>query len=532
MQPHSNTSAAPVEPPTAKCGTLLDLPRDVTAIIMTMLTRDAVRAFAATSTAAFTLVLDQRADLVEFRVASGLVRVIARLSGSVCQRSILRTICYLPPPSEQPWHLRMPLHAAVRVYSSLGGCASAAASVACTKSGEPLLLVLMPATMRAVLPCITCVECNGEAPDTLLAVPPGMAALQEVKLHDCKLRVHWLYASSAVTVRVLDITGSSAVRLPEGMRSLTQLSARFCKHLCAEWLPASSAENLRHLNIAHSPQPLERLPAGVTALEYLDATDNSLSADWLPLTCKATLHTLLLAHSTVQRIPDGLTALRRLDVSHCDLADDWLPPGNRASLLRLVARSTRLVQLPEGLLALRELDIAGCKQLGDNWLPEGCAAGIRVLKASRSMLRKVPEEMAVLQEVDLSWCKHLTSTPLSESSAALVCSIDVSGTPVLCLPEGMLALESANVSSCRDLAPLCWLPASSAARLHTLRADNSSMRRVPTGTVRLRELWIHKSECPARSISAAVLCSLEKLNGHAVHHNGQAVHLNQNLTGN
>lgn len=193
MQPRSDTNAEPAEPP--ECDALLDLLPDVTAIIVNKLPRKSVRAFAANSSAAFTLVLERRADFVEFCVDTGLERSIVRLSSRSAnsQRSVVRITSRLrlPPPDQKKWarswHMRVPLHAAIRVCSP----------GSCIILGGPRHSVraLSPATMRAVLPCTTRLQpadhnsywlCTAQHPGKL-CVPPGMSALKEVGLEDCRL---------------------------------------------------------------------------------------------------------------------------------------------------------------------------------------------------------------------------------------------------------------------------------------------------------------------------------------------------------
>lgn len=92
-------------------------------------------------------------------------------------------------------------------------------------------------------------------------------------------RRNWLPASSEMSVRTLNISGSSAVRLPEGMYTLEHLNKCACKHLFANWLPSSSGAAVRTPDIESSPQPLEHVPAGAIALQCLSACRVSCLGD-------------------------------------------------------------------------------------------------------------------------------------------------------------------------------------------------------------------------------------------------------------
>jgi hypothetical protein len=129
--------------------------------------------------------------------------------------------------------------------------------------------------------------------------------------------------------------------------------------------------------------------------------------------------------------------------------------------------------------------------------------------------------MAELEELDLDGCSSLEAMPLPVSSDACARQLTAQFTLLARLPEGMRALEFVDVLRCSNLAGGeldGWLPASSAARLHTLHAEHSNLRSVPAGTTVLRDLWMAGSGCPASSIPPAVLCLLEILDGHARDH--------------
>lgn len=318
MQPRSDTDAEPAEPP--ECDALLDLLPDVIAIIVNKLTRESVREFAATSSAAFTLVLERRADLVEFCVDTGLECSIARLRSCMANshRSVVRITSRLrlPPPHQEKWarswHMRMPLHAAIRVCSP----------GSCILLGLPhSVRALSPATMRAVLPYTTRLQPTDHDADHdgdwlrtaqhpgKLCVPPGMSALKEVSLEDCRLPALWLPASSAASVRTLHLAGSTLQRIPVGMTSLQEVDVGVCRDLAADgWLPSSSAASVRMLTISSSS--VRRLPKGMRSLQEVRANFcQYLVEDWLPASSGTALRKLVIKHSPLLRVPATATAL-------------------------------------------------------------------------------------------------------------------------------------------------------------------------------------------------------------------------------
>jgi hypothetical protein len=62
--------------------------------------------------------------------------------------------------------------------------------------------------------------------------------------------------------------------------------------------------------------------------------------------------------------------------------------------------------------------------------------------------------------------------------------LSVGGTLLKRLPEGLCALQDLSIAGCSALAE-DWLPLCSAAMVHTLRADNSNLTRLPQGLTAL-----------------------------------------------
>lgn len=286
--------------PAAQRDALTLLLPDIAEIVVNKLTRGAVRAFAATSTAALTLVLELRKDLVDFKITNRLDNATARLNGGNVpqrlQRSVLHIACHVPSPVErQRFEMRMPLHAATHICSP-GGC---------TRSGHGFRGVLTPATMRAALPFTILLLCRGNAfiwgyhrrddryeyGMPLVVLPPGMAALEEVDLRGCpRLHPMPLPESSAARVRHLCMSWTTGARLPEGMSALESVNVAGCSNLAHFWLPVSSTGRLRSLDARESG--MRTIPAGTAELRVLWINGSSCHINSIPPAVRDTLDEL------------------------------------------------------------------------------------------------------------------------------------------------------------------------------------------------------------------------------------------------
>ncbi|CAG9464114.1 unnamed protein product [Pedinophyceae sp. YPF-701] len=263
---------------------------------------------------------------------------------------------------------------------------------------------------------------------------------------------------------------------------------------------------------------------------------------WLPKRVRPGLRRLAVTGiENLRRVPPGLTSLEELDVSWCgNLAggDHWLPASSAAKLKKLSASCTNVTRFPPDMACLEELHAPGIN--GEEWLPESSARSIRVLRMDE--LNKLPRGLDALEELRIELqdiplggdeerlseayfapltggCLRLLEVWPSSTMDSIVgifarfgqlerlnlanCSLpepfaldeyrmdhlkelDLSYTTVRRLPRAPM-LEHLNLSGCRDLA-VDFLDAGSRANVHTLCANNSDIRRVPSGMCALTEL--------------------------------------------
>lgn len=108
-----------------------------------------------------------------------------------------------------------------------------------------------------------------------------MAALEEVFLRECEsLEAMPLPVGSAARVRLLDVSSTPIVCLPEGMHALEDVDVSGCRRLADCWLPASSAARLHTLDAADSN--MSAVPAGTTELRKLSRPGSRCAKGSIP----------------------------------------------------------------------------------------------------------------------------------------------------------------------------------------------------------------------------------------------------------
>jgi hypothetical protein len=360
---------------------LLGLPLDVLrGCIVSKLTHTDMRSLAATSSAALAINLQTCPRLKLFEVDPALVSCMARHQLGATRQQLASIQCRLvsDTPQGSCW-VHLPLHLVP------GICAEHVAATRDLPGPSANIYQLPQAALAAVV--------RVENPRQLSALPPGMAALEEVSLGGGlgSTTATWLPVSSAAHLRVLDAAQTRLGRVAEGMHALQGVDVSSCLYLDLDWLHADSASTVR---------------------------------------------TFTAADSNMQRLPTGMRELREVDVSNCqELAEEWLPPDCRGSVRVLKAArhgmsplDACMPGLPAGLTALQELDISNSRFPGwPNWCPVDSATSVRTLRADSSHLSRLPWGMAALESVSVRECSRLSKRWLRGSSAARVCFLDATG---------------------------------------------------------------------------------------------------------
>jgi Leucine-rich repeat (LRR) protein len=105
----------------------------------------------------------------------------------------------------------------------------------------------------------------------------------------------------------------------------------------------------------------------------------------------------------------------------------------------------------------------------------------------------LPEGMHALQAITLGGYRITKTTVqpgwLPASSAARVRSLSASDTTLSSVPSDMHALEDLTLERCNQVAD-DWLPDSSRSHIRTLNASSSSVRSVPENMRKLRKLLL------------------------------------------
>lgn len=206
---------------------LLDLPLEFAELIASKLTHDAARTLASTSTACMALVLEAHPDLPALRVDAILARIVARLpvhsSAPAQQRSTVRLTCVLPGQCILLFNVFLTWRNAVTA------CAAMCTTLTRTRSGARSVLpqAALPWVKKVALDTATC---RGE-----YFLPKGLTA-QEVHSYRHRYNwhsrptaaAHWLPASCAATVRVLNLSRTYIQRIPEDLAMLVELDLANC----------------------------------------------------------------------------------------------------------------------------------------------------------------------------------------------------------------------------------------------------------------------------------------------------------------
>ncbi|CAG9465174.1 unnamed protein product [Pedinophyceae sp. YPF-701] len=330
------------------------------------------------------------------------------------------------------------------------------------------------------------------------SITPDMTGLRWVEARvlrevgDCD---NWLPENVAAGITTLCIRGSDVRCIPPGMAKLDYLEVSSCSDLNPdELLPATSCAQLQSL-YARSME-IRRLP-DMPELELLQMTDSfGLSDSFLPCSSVSRLRNLTLNGADVERLPAGLVALEKLDLSLCKNldVDGFLPESSRARLRQLDASQTLVRRVPDNMPALEELRIRWCDALldGDDWLPWSSRERLRAIQASNSSVSRIPKDMPALELLYLEACP-LVADFLPASSAGRITELNAEGSSLARLPPGMRALEELRINRCEHLDE-DFLPPSSAARLRELLAWGSALRKLPRGLAALEELDVRECE--------------------------------------
>lgn len=247
---------------------LLDLPREVAALIARKATPTAARAFASTSTTALHAMLDARAD-ISFNLDLALARCFSAMTWQYggWQNLVVACTTDLPP---RPCAALAPTHVNVVLCTHLQG---SSVDVEChvRVNLRSAVLICADAQARAhpaAPPPLDTAAANLEAtnlalsgalwtltPDAWRLVqrvywpnlpgnPPGMVILPRrmerltylVLVSGQRLGRLWLPQSSARTLRTLDASRTNLRALPAGMAALESANIRHCRNLTANWV--------------------------------------------------------------------------------------------------------------------------------------------------------------------------------------------------------------------------------------------------------------------------------------------------------
>jgi hypothetical protein len=476
--------------PTTELMTLLP---DLRALIVCSLTRNAARTLASTCSAALRDVLEARSDIQGFLLHRTLVRSMAQLTFSAAgkPRSKARVKC-------RQGHVTFRVHMPLRAVPQMCAEQHCAGSSAPT---DPALFWLSSAAIASAT--IVHAQADTTAAQPAFALSAGMVALAGITVQGCTLLPNWLPPSSCGNVSILRIFGSS-VSLPDEMGSLVALYLRDCQPQAQEWpdawLPVGSCASVLVLDISGCAT-MTHIPENMAALRYLNACQcNNLSADWLPESSGQSLRVLDLRRSSVSSIREGLGALEALHVTSCrNLAADWLPASSRQRVRLLFADMSNITCIP-AMPALKALSLGYCGGLIADWLSADSRDSLQGLFLDRTAIDCVPQNLGALYSVWVQGCSGLTAGWLPASSSQRVTSVHAAGSNIESLPAGMRALSRLDARGCRNLA-LDWLPLSSAAIMHKLQANESSMQTLPEAAIALRAVLDTTPADPRQQLS-------------------------------
>jgi hypothetical protein len=102
----------------------------------------------------------------------------------------------------------------------------------------------------------------------------------------------------------------------------------------------------------------------------------------------------------------------------------------------------------------------------------------------------VPGGMQVLNTLKVQRCQELASDWLPDSSKARLHTLKAASSNVKFVPEGLSALQDLDVSDCH--LAFYWLPASSASGLQILDVSYTWMQRLPDTLLALEEVDVSR----------------------------------------
>jgi Leucine-rich repeat (LRR) protein len=216
--------------------------------------------------------------------------------------------------------------------------------------------------------------------------------LQELDLGDCTIQSA-LSVSGMTELRVLKVSNSYLLQLPEGLHDLTLRS------------------RLRVLDL-HDDRYLQGAVtlSGMSELRVLDLSGTNMSPDFDGFDSKAgplPLEVLKLASIPLRDAPSlmAMPALRELDLSHTLIKQ--LPAGlgaeggpSRLEVLKLSGNPLSSVPTLEGMTALREVDLS---YTGIDRFPEGVTREIpkERLRLSNNLIKSIPDTIELRQGFEL-----------------------------------------------------------------------------------------------------------------------------------
>ncbi|KAF3451587.1 hypothetical protein FNV43_RR07682 [Rhamnella rubrinervis] len=300
-------------------------------------------------------------------------------------------------------------------------------------------------------------------------LPSNISSLSYLHLRDCSLLVKLSCTEALKDLKVLDLSGASALVEIED-KSLNHLRLLqildFSKSKIKELPSLSNLVNLRKLLLIDCSS-LQKLPEleGLKRLEMLNLSGCVELVELPRLSSLENLETLDLSGCRALTVIDAesfekMSHLQILDLSETKI--EFLPSLCGRNRLRhlLLTKCVDLKSLPppECLLELEVLNLCGATSLDkfDAQFLEDMSH-LRILDLSETLLAELPSlsKLTNLRQLNLRGCSHLKTVPQMEALTKLEV-IDLSGTKVDRLPSlnSYSNLRQLLLKDCLDLAEL------------------------------------------------------------------------------